>query len=55
MGSSERWEGRTWREAVDEGSKPRVEGALRALRFCMILSSTVERERRRKSDLIELD
>jgi len=34
---------------VLEGSKPAVDGVRRALRFCVILSSIVEREIRRKS------
>ena len=37
------------RVAVEEGSKPRREGVSRALRFCVIESSVVARERRRKS------
>ena len=37
------------RVAVEEGSKPRMAGVRRALRFCVIESSVVARERRRKS------
>jgi len=34
---------------VEEGSKGADEGVRRALRFCVMLSSIEERERRRKS------
>lgn len=34
---------------VEDGSKPSVEGVRRALRFCVMLSSTVERDILRKS------
>lgn len=39
------------RVEVEEGSKPRSEGVRRALRFWVIESSIVLRERRRKSGL----
>lgn len=34
---------------VDEGSKPRWAGVSRAFRFCVIESSMVDREMRKKS------
>lgn len=39
----------SWRADVDEASKPRWAGARRAFKFCVIESSIVERDIRRKS------
>lgn len=41
--------GRVEREAVEEGSKPEREGVRSALRFCVMESSIVLRDTRRKS------
>lgn len=43
-----KWGVGKWRE-VEEGSKVREAGVLRVLRFCEIVSSTVDRETRRNS------
>ena len=40
---------RGMRVEVEEGSKPVVEGVIRALRFCVMLSSIAPRDIRRKS------
>jgi len=44
--------GRGWREAVEEGSKASAPGVCRALRFWEMVSSTAERETRRKSRVL---
>jgi len=36
--------------AVEVGSKPEVEGVMRAFRFCVMLSSIAPRDIRRKSE-----
>lgn len=41
--------GRGERVAVEVGSKPKREGVSSALTFCMMLSSMLLRDRRRKS------
>ena len=44
--------GRDWRSCVDDGSKGRAPGVMRALRFWLMVSSTAVRDTRRKSRVL---